>query len=169
MPQLEQTSVFASLIFWSFVSFGIFLFLLNKYAFPPILAILEERKRKIQGDIDDAEKQKSDARQLKEDLDRQLKEAHEKAKEIVRLAESESKKIQEKTLRETDAKCKQMQEQATQEIARNQEKLMSEIRGQLAELTVASTEKILRKSLSDDDKNRLVDDAISEALGQLKN
>lgn len=168
MPQLEQTSVFASLIFWSFVSFGIFLFLLNKYAFPPILAILEERKRKIQGDIDEAEKQKEDARSLKEDLDRQLKEAHEKAKEIVRLSESESKKIQEKTLRETEAKCKQMQEQATQEIARNQEKLMSEIRGHLAELTVVSTEKILRKSLSDNDKERLVDEAINEALGQLK-
>jgi len=169
MPQLEQTSVFASLIFWSFVSFGIFLFLLNKYAFPPILAILEERKRKIQGDIDEAEKQKEDARSLKEDLDRQLKEAHEKAKEIVRLSESESKKIQEKTIRETEAKCKQMQEQATQEIARNQEKLMSEIRGHLAELTVVSTEKILRKSLSDNDKERLVDEAINEALGQLKN
>ena len=169
MPQLEQTSVFASLIFWSFVSFGIFLFLLNKYAFPPILEILEERKRKIQGDIDDAERQKGEAQSLKEDLDRQLKAAHERSKEIVRLAESESKKIQEKTLRETEAKCKQMQDQSTQEIARSQEKLMSDIRGHLAELTIISAEKVLRKSLSDNDKERSVDEAIEEALGQLKN
>ncbi|NIY18819.1 MAG: ATP synthase F0 subunit B, partial [Nitrospinaceae bacterium] len=61
MPQFEQISVFSSLIFWSFVSFLLLFFVLKRYAFPPILDALEERRKKIQSDLGDAEKLKTEA------------------------------------------------------------------------------------------------------------
>ena len=54
MPQFD-TQFFSSLIFWELISFGILLWVLSKFAFPPILEALETRERKIRDSIDQAE------------------------------------------------------------------------------------------------------------------
>ena len=79
MPQFEQVSVFGSLIFWSLISFGLLFYLLNKFAFPPILDALEEREKKIRSDIEDSERIKEEAQEIKKELEETLKAAHDKA------------------------------------------------------------------------------------------
>ena len=116
MPQFEQVEVFHSLIFWSLISFAILFFLLKRFAFPPILEVLEERENKIRSEIGDAEKLRQEAEGLKADLGRELKNAHEKAQTIIQMAGDESKKIQEKSIQETQVKVRQMQNDAEQEI-----------------------------------------------------
>jgi len=167
MPQFEQIEVFQSLAFWSVVSFALLFLLLKKYAFPPILEALEERENKIRTEISDAEKLRQEAQELKADLEKELKNAHEKANTIVQMAGDESKKIQEKTIQETQAKVRQMQNDAEQEIQIAQNKLLNEIRGYTAALTIAATEKVLKKSLGDEDKKRLVDESIEDVLREM--
>ena len=168
MPQFEQIEVFHSLIFWSLVSFALLFFLLKRFAFPPILEVLEERENKIRSEIDDAEKLRHEAEELKADLGRELKNAHEKANTIIQLAGEESKKIQEKSIQETQTKVRQMQNDAEQEIQITRNKLLNEIRSYTAALTIASTEKVLKKSLNDEDKNRLIDESIEEVLREME-
>ena len=167
MPQFEQIEVFQSLAFWSLVSFALLFFLLKRYAFPPILGALEERENKIRTEISDAEKLRQEAQELKTDLEKELKNAHEKANTIVQMAGDESKKIQEKTIQETQAKVRQMQSDAEQEIQIAQNKLLNEIRGYTAALTIAATEKVLKKSLGDEDKKRLIDESIEDVLREM--
>ena len=64
MPQFEQIEVFHSLIFWSLISFFILFFLLKRFAFPPILEVLEERENKIRSEISDAEKLRQEAEEI---------------------------------------------------------------------------------------------------------
>ena len=168
MPQFEQIEIFHSLIFWSLVSFALLFFLLKRFAFPPILEVLEERENKIRSEIDDAEKLRHEAEELKADLGRELKNAHEKANTIIQMAGDESKKIQEKSIQETQAKVRQMQNDAEQEIQITRNKLLYEIRSYTAALTIASTEKVLKKSLNDEDKNRLIDESIEEVLREME-
>ena len=168
MPQFEQIEVFHSLIFWSLISFAILFFLLKRFAFPPILEILEERENKIRSEISDAEKLRQEAEGIKADLGRELKSAHEKAQIIIQMAGDESKKIQDKSINETQMKVRQMLSDAEQEIEITRNKLMNEIRGYTAALTMASTEKILKKALSDDDKKRLIDESIAEVLQEME-
>jgi F-type H+-transporting ATPase subunit b len=168
MPQLTDFSVFSSLIFWSLLSFGVLLFALKKYAFPPIMDMLEEREKKISGDIKSAESLRSEAQELKNDYEKQLKTAHEKADTIVQLATEEAKKVQEKTLQETQAKARQIKNDAEAEIAMNRNKLLAEVRGFAAELTIASTERIIKKSLDNSDKQRLVESSIEEVMQEMK-
>ena len=168
MPQFEQIEIFHSLIFWSLVSFALLFFLLKRFAFPPILEVLEERENKIRSEIDDAEKLRHEAEELKADLGRELKNAHEKANTIIQMAGDESKKIQEKSIQETQAKVRQMQNDAEQEIQITRNKLLNEIRSYTAALTIASTEKVLKKSLNNEDKNRLIDESIEEVLREME-
>lgn len=168
MPQLEQTSVFASLIFWSLISFGLLFVLLKKYAFPPLLEILDEREKKIRGDIQSAEKLKADAQKMQGEYELHLKDAHEKSATILQMANTESKKIQERMLQETQAKIKQMQKDAEQEVTAARGKLMGEIRSFTAALTIASTEKILKKVITDADRKRFVDESIDEVMKEIR-
>ena len=168
MPQFEQIEIFHSLIFWSLVSFALLFFLLKRFAFPPILEVLEERENKIRSEIGDAEKLRQEAEELKAGLGRELKNAHEKANTIIQMAGDESKKIQEKSIQETQAKIRQMQNDAEQEIQITRNKLLNEIRGYTAALTIASTEKVLKKSLNDEDKNRLIEESIEEVLREMQ-
>ena len=168
MPQFEQIEVFHSLIFWSLVSFALLFFLLKRFAFPPILEVLEERENKIRSEIDNAEKLRHEAEELKADLGRELKNAHEKANTIIQLAGEESKKIQKKSIQETQTKVRQMQNDAEQEIQITRNKLLNEIRSYTAALTIASTEKVLKKSLNNEDKNRLIDESIEEVLREME-
>ena len=168
MPQFEQIEVFHSLIFWSLISFFILFFLLKRFAFPPILEVLEERENKIRSEISDAEKLRQEAEEIKADLGKELKNAHEKAQTIIQMAGDESKKLQEKSIQETQSKVRQMQNDAEQEIQITRNKLLNEIRSYTAALTMASTEKVLKRSLSDDDKKRLVDESIDEVLREME-
>ena len=168
MPQFEQVEVFSSLIFWSLLSFGLLFFLLKRYAFPPILEALEEREKKIRGEIESAEKLKQEAQSLREQLDQELKTAHDKAGTIVQMASDEAKKIQEKTVQETQHKVKQLQKDAEQEIVVARNKLLGEIRRYTADLTIASTEKFLKKTLDVADKKELVEQSIDEVIQEME-
>ena len=168
MPQFEQVEVFSSLIFWSLLSFGLLFFLLKRYAFPPILEALEEREKRIRGEIESAEKLKQEAQSLREQLDQELKTAHDKAGTIVQMASDEAKKIQEKTVQETQHKVKQLQKEAEQEIVVARNKMLGEIRRYTADLTIASTEKFLKKTLDVADKKELVEQSIDEVIQEME-
>ncbi len=168
MPQFEQVSVFSSLIFWSVISFVALLFLLKKFAFPPILEILDAREKKIRDDIEGAEKINQDAEKLKADFDRQLKTAHEKANDIIQLAHDSSKKETEKSLQDTQGKVRQMIKEAEHEIQASRNKLLSEIRSYTAALTIASTERILKKAMDEKEQKRVVDETIEEVIQELE-
>ncbi len=168
MPQFEQVSVFGSLIFWSLISFGLLFFLLKKFAFPPILEALEMREKKIRSDIEDAEKLKNEAQEIKRKLEEALKSAHGKAEIILQLAYDRAKKEQEKSLQETEAKVWQIQKDAEQEIQSSRNKILQEIRSYTAALTIASTEKFLKKVLGEEDKKKLVEESIEQVIQELE-
>ena len=152
----------------SALSFVILLFFLKKFAFPSILSALDEREKKIRGDIEESEKLKQDVEEIKVDLEKKLKAAHEKAETIVQLAQDESKKLQEKTVQETEAKVRQVQRESEQEIESSRNKLLQEIRSYTAALTIASAENFLKKTMDDTDKKRLVDDSIEQVIQELE-
>lgn len=168
MPQFEQVSVFGSLIFWSVLSFGLLFFILKKFAFPPILEALDLREKKIRKDIEDSEKLKDDAQEIRKELEEALKAAHGKAETIVQLAHDEAKKAQEKSLQETEARVRQVQKDAEQEIESSRNKLLQEIRSYTAALTIASTEKFLKKALGEEDKKKLVEESIEQVIQELE-
>jgi F-type H+-transporting ATPase subunit b len=64
----------------------------------------------------------------------------------------------------TDAKAKrdELLEQSKREIQAETRRAIQEIRNEVADLTILATEKVTRKTLTDDDQRRLVEEALSE-------
>ena len=91
-----------------------------------------------------------------------LKEAREQADEIIEPARKAAETHERDASEEAKAKREQMMEQTRRDIESETRRAIQEIRREVADLTVMATEKVTRKTLTDEDQRRLVEDALSE-------
>lgn len=144
------------LIFWMFISFGIILFILKKFAWKPILNMLHERERSIQDAIDSAKKTREEMALLRSDNERVLTEAKTQRDIILK----EAREIKEKMISEAKGIASKEAERLTM-IARENiqnEKLaaITELKNQVAHLSIEIAEKILKQELSEKDKQKRI-------------
>lgn len=150
------------LMIWTLLLFGISMYVLAKLAFPRISEALDRRQRAIEESIDTAERTKREADQLLAEYRERLHEARRQAEEIMsrarRAAEANEREAQEEAVE----KREQMMEQTRRDIEAETRRAIQEIRREVADLTVMATEKVTRKTLTEDDQRRLLEDALSE-------
>ncbi len=150
------------LMVWTLLLFGISVFALKKYAFPRITEALDKRQRSIEDSIDAADRTRSEADALLAEYRERLKEARGQADEIVDRARKAADMHERDSQEDAKARREQMMEQTRRDIETETRRAIQEIRREVADLTVMATEKVTRKTLTEDDQRRLVDDALSE-------
>jgi F-type H+-transporting ATPase subunit b len=150
------------LMIWTLVVFAISLYILSKAVYPRIRDSLDSRARRIDESIDAAEKTRQDAQQLLDDYRERLKEARGQADEIVTRARQTAEVHAREASEEARAKHEQAMEQTRRDIEAETRRAIQDIRREVADLTVMATEKVTRKTLTEDDQRRLIDDAMSE-------
>ncbi|HMG18290.1 MAG TPA: ATP synthase F0 subunit B, partial [Gemmatimonadales bacterium] len=91
-------SINPGLIIWTLVVFGILLVLLWRFAFPAILKSVEERERRIEKQLQDAERANAEAQRLLEEHRKQIAAARSEAQEILAKAKTVSQKERETLL-----------------------------------------------------------------------
>jgi F-type H+-transporting ATPase subunit b len=147
---------------WTLIAFGITVFVLKKYAFPPINAALDKRQRSIEEAIDHADQTRAEADRLLAEYRERLKEARLQADDIVAKAKKIGDAEQADSLARARAEREVQIEGARREIEQATAKAKQDLRNEVADLTVLATEKITRRSLTGDDQQRLVDEALGE-------
>ncbi len=150
------------LMIWTLLLFGISMFVLAKLAFPRITEALDKRQKAIEDSIDHAERVRAEADQLLAEYRERLKEARGQAEEIVSRARKTAEVHEREAEAEAKAKREQMMEQTRRDIEAETRRAIQEIRSEVADLTVMATEKVTRKTLTEEDQRRLVEDALSE-------
>src|SRR5215210_7307578 len=147
---------------WTLVVFGISLYLLNKLAFPRIAEALDKRQHAIEESIEASERTRHEADQLLAEYRERLAEARHQADDIVSRARKTGEAHENEVLAEARAKREEMMEQTRRDIEAETRRAIQEIRSEVADLTVLATEKVTRKSLTDEDQKRLVEEALAE-------
>jgi F-type H+-transporting ATPase subunit b len=137
------------LMVWTLLLFGISVIVLAKLAFPRISEALDRRQHAIEDSIDAAERTREEADQRQAD-------------EIVERARKAAEVHERDALQEAASKREQLFEQTRRDIDAETRRAIQEIRREVADLTVMATEKVTRKTLTQDDQRRLVEDALSE-------
>lgn len=164
MPQFES-HFFSSLIFWEVVSFGILLFVLYKFAFPGILAVLEEREKKIKDNLDRAERHRSEAERTLKEYEAKLSAASKEAENILAVAKERAQRLMEENEQRLTAEAERIKGDATREIDQERRRAIQDIRTQTTDLALMVAEKVVQRSLNDADHRRLADEAL-EALAK---
>jgi F-type H+-transporting ATPase subunit b len=150
------------LMIWTLILFLIVMFVLGKYAFPPIRRALEKRANAIAENIEASERQRQEADQLLAEYRQRLKEAREQADDIIARARKASEAAVAEASSEGKAKREELVAAARKDIETETRRSLEQIRKEVADLTVLATEKITRKALDADDQKRLVEEALSE-------
>lgn len=155
---------------WTLIAFIIAIIVLRKYAFPAISDALDKRQRAIEDAIDHADRTRAEADALLVDYRTRLTEARLQADELLEKARKTADSQQAESLEKARVQREDILAQAQRDIESVTAKAKQDLRREVADLTVLATEKITRRTLTGDDHQRLLDEALGEldfsALGE---
>lgn len=148
------------------IGFLIMLWLLRRFAWGPLVALLEARRQKIAAEFKEAERRQGDADKLRAQYEQELKGIEAKARVRIQEAVAEGQKVaaEIKTQAQTEAAVRL--ERAQDDIARELEKSKEVLKEKMIGLSMRSAEKILRQKLDDPAQRRLVGEFIDEVAAQ---
>jgi F-type H+-transporting ATPase subunit b len=150
------------LMIWTIVCFLVVLFVLKKYAFGPIQQMIDQRRERIEQAIAEADNAREEARKLLEEHRKLIGQAKSESEEILgearRLAEAQRDRVKQETEEDRQRRLEETRRQIDQATAQ----ALGQIRDEVGKLSLLAAEKITRKSLTDADQQRLIDEALAE-------
>jgi F-type H+-transporting ATPase subunit b len=150
------------LMLWTLLLFGVTMFVLSRTAFPKISEVLEKRAAAIRENIEESERTRQEAEELLEEYRARLKEAREQADDINARARKAADAAIAEAAAEGRTKREELVAAARKDIETETRRSLEQIRKEVADLTVLATETLTKKSLSDQDHQRLIEEALAE-------
>ena len=157
-------SINTGLIFWTVVVFATLLTLLWRFGWPALLKTVEDRERRIQQQLEDAERARAEAARLLEEHKRTIAGAKAEAQEIVARAKAVADKERETLLAKARQEYEQLLDRARHEIEAEKEKAIVALRREAVDLSIAAASKLLQAQLDSETNRKLV----LEYLAQLE-
>ena len=150
---------------WQLVAFGLLLFLLWKFLYQPILAMLEERRRRIEQGMKDAQMAAEKAAAAQAEFERQVAESKKEGQVILAQANEMSAKLREDILAVAREESRQMIEKAKAEIQAERKQAMADLERQVADLAITVSQTVIPASLDEAAQRRLIGDFLSKTGG----
>ena len=149
------------------VAFVIFVWLLRKWAWGPIISMLDERKDKIQGDFATAEGKVAEAEQLRLDFEAKLAEIKGLEREKLQEATKRGEDLAARLEAEARDKANNILGKGESELLREVASARSELRAQVVTMAIGAAEMLIKDRLDDAKHRQLVEDYI-QSLGDVR-
>ena len=150
------------LFIWTIITFLILLSVLAKFAWKPLLEILDERQKSIEDSLDAAEKARQELENINKESDAILSKAKTEAQSIVADAKSAGDNMREEIMSKSKEEASQQLENAKTQIDAEKNKALTEIRKEVVDLSVSVAEKIIRKNISKEDNKSIIDESLKK-------
>lgn len=141
------------------ISFTIVALLLRRFAYKPILGILEERRRRIEEGLLNAEKIKQELAEAEKRYAEILAKANAQAQKMIDEARESSAHLSERKQQEAVTAAEQIMAKAREAAALERERTMAQLKHELGRLVVETTAKVTGKVLTPEDQKRLQEEA----------
>ncbi len=154
--------VIPGLMIWTLVSFAITLFVLKKYAFGPIQKLIDDRRDRIRASIEEADRAREEAKEMLEEHRRLVGDAKGEAESILAEARKIADAQKERMRQETEEDRQRRLEETSRQIDQATQQALGQIREEVGSLSLLAAEKITKKTITDSDQKRLIDEALAE-------
>lgn len=144
------------------IAFAIFVIFCMKFVWPPVIAALQERQKKIADGLDAASRAARDLELAHEKAGQQLREAKSQAAEIIEQAKKSANQIVDEAREQARAEGDRMIAQAKAQIEQELNSVKDALRAQVGALAVSGAEKILGASIDANAQKQLVDQLAAE-------
>ncbi|HEX3028821.1 MAG TPA: F0F1 ATP synthase subunit B [Clostridia bacterium] len=146
----------------TFINLIVFYLLMKKFLFKRVTQFMDNRTKSIKDSIDNAEKSKVEAAELKTQYAEKLHSAKEEADNILNEARSRAGKEYEEIVANARIEAENILAKAREEIDREKEELLKDVKSQVAGLALAAASKVLEANMDTESNRKLVDKFIGE-------
>jgi F-type H+-transporting ATPase subunit b len=149
-------------LFAELLAFLVMLYILARYAYPPIIRAAESRQKVIEDGLRAAEEAEKRLRAVQVEVEATLAEARNQGREVIARAHQEAAaEAEEVRLRgRRDAEAQVVR--AREEITAERDRALLEVRGQISELVVDAASRVLGQVIDARSHQRLIDEALAE-------
>ncbi len=145
-----------------FINFFLLVAILAKFAYKPLLKVMQDRQERIAQDLEGAQEARLQAQELEKSYKEQLANARVEAQKIIEKAMKQADEEGKAQLEEVRAQIAKEKAQAKEEIIMERERAMRQMRKEVVSLSVALAGKVVEKNMDSDANARLVNDAIEK-------
>ena len=146
------------------LNFTILLIVLTKFAYKPILKILDERSSNIKDSLELADKVREESAQQQAQLDDQLVEARKQGQSIIEDARSAAEKLSDQEREKSKKEAEEFLVKAKNDIERERDSAMDELRSNFGGLAVSAAEQIIQRSLDENTHKDIIDNVLENAF-----
>src|SRR5437899_1687335 len=158
----ETFGLNAHMFFAQVISFCIVAFLLYRFAYHPILAMLAERRDRIAEGLANAEKIKAELART-ETLQREaLEKASAQASKLIEEARAAAARVQEQETQKAIAAAEQIMVKAREAAAQDHARMLAELKREVGRLVVQTTATVTGKFLTPEDQRRLAEETAKQ-------
>ena len=144
------------------LNFFILVWILARFAYKPLVSMMQERKERIAKDLADAEAARNEAEQFKADYAAQRANARQEAQQIVEKAVQQAEATTREQLAAAREQIEREKERARQDIVNERDRAMNNLRNEVISLSVAMATKVVAKDMDSETNTKLIEDAIAK-------
>ena len=147
-------------IFWTVVTFAILAFVLARYAWKPLLQVLDERERTVRDSLEQAKKARAEAEETLRRNQEILANARRETAAIIEQGKREGESLKAEILAQSRKEAQELVEQGKRQIQYEQKQAIEKLRTQVADLAIQAAERLIVRSLDDKKHRELLDDYV---------
>lgn len=144
------------------VNVGLLLFLLSRFAFKPIMSMLDQRAERIKDSLEAAERARQDVAASQANIQAQLDAARREGQVIIEHASRAAEQLRQETVDQARREAEALLARAQADFTLEREKAMAELRRQFADLTITAAERVVRQSLDAPAHQRLIEEVLEQ-------
>lgn len=148
---------------WTLVMFGITLFIMRRYVFGPVGAMIEKRRAQIADDLNTAEEGRRSAERLLAEYQERLEEARREADALRDRGRKDGERQGAELVTAAQEQRERVIQDAQVQIAAETRQAEEGIKAEVVDLALMAAEKVTRRTLTDDEHRRVIEEAIADA------
>lgn len=146
------------------ITFFVVLWLLRKFAYRPLMEVMDKRRQTISDGLTNAEKAQQELQAVRQEKEKILAETRQSSMQMLQAATHDADIRRQELLAKAEADSRAMLDKTKQQMRAEQQKMMDQAKGQLADLVVAATSKVVAEQLDDKLQHKLADRAVKELM-----
>lgn len=152
------------LFLWTILTFMVLLGLLARFAWKPLLALLDRREEMIRQSLDDAQEAKEELQRLQQESKEILSKARVEAQSILAQTRSEADKLKGEIKQKAKAEADAILRDAEKQIKVETEKAIAVLKTEVVDLSLLVASKLIRRNLSKEDNQSLIEESLKQVL-----
>ncbi len=147
---------------WVAISMVIFLFIMYKFALPPIMKALDDRETNIRESLEAAEKALAKAEEVSKNNEAVLREAEVKAQQIRKDAVKDAEVLRADRIEKTRLEVEKLLLDARATIEQEKKQALAELRKEVTTLAIEASTKILKENMDTEKNQKLINTFVDD-------